>query len=115
MRSRATSNSFHDVHCANNQEADSLIGEPPRIKTGRIAARTREASDEATAYRVGYVCEYNRNCLRFSNKGNNYGSALTDDYIGSQIDQLFCESPNPVRITVAPARFDPEIAAFCPP
>jgi hypothetical protein len=40
---------------------------------------------------------------------------LTDDRVGSQINQLLCERLHPIRVTRAPAKFDPEIAAFRPP
>ena len=39
----------------------------------------------------------------------------TEDCVGSQIDQLFCERLHPIRIVAGPAKFDPEIAAFRPP
>src|SRR5262249_49637502 len=68
-----------------------------------------------TAYWVGDIHEYDGNCLRLSNKGGNYGSALTDDHIGPQIDQFFCERPDFIRITSGPANFGSKIAAFGPP
>jgi hypothetical protein len=37
-----------------------------------------------------------------------------EDRIGPQIDQLFCQLPHRIRISGAPAKFDPEIAAFRP-
>jgi hypothetical protein len=40
---------------------------------------------------------------------------LSDDRIGSQINQLFCQCLDLIRISGAPAKFDPEIAAFYPP
>jgi hypothetical protein len=54
-------------------------------------------------------------CPRFAGKGGDHGRGHTQDCIGPQIDQLFCQSPHPIRITGAPAKFDPEIAAFSPP
>jgi hypothetical protein len=39
---------------------------------------------------------------------------MTEDHVGSQIDQLFCEFSDPIRITGGPAKFDPEIATFRP-
>jgi len=42
-------------------------------------------------------------------------AVLCPTITSGRIDQLLCECPNPVRITAAPAKFDPEIAAFCPP
>ena len=53
--------------------------------------------------------------LSASRGKGNYGRSLTDDGVGSQTDQFFCECPHLVRITGAPANFDPELAAFCPP
>jgi hypothetical protein len=55
-------------------------------ETGQIAARTRETYDEAAAYWVSYIQEYDGNCLCLSNKSGNYGSALTHDRVGPQID-----------------------------
>ena len=46
----------------------------------------REAYDEAAAYWVSYIQEYDRNCLRLSKKSDNYGGALTHDHIEPQID-----------------------------
>ena len=46
----------------------------------------RETYDEATAYWVSYIHEYDGDCLCLSNKSDNYGSALTDDRVGPQID-----------------------------
>ncbi len=45
-------------------------------------------------------------------QSDNYGSALTDDRVGPQIDYFFCERPDFIRITSTPANFGPEIAAF---
>jgi hypothetical protein len=39
---------------------------------------------------------------------------MTDDRVGPQVDQLFCERPDPIRVTGAKANFDSEIAAFRP-
>src|SRR5262249_2674840 len=72
-------------------------------ETGRIAARTGETCDEAAAYWVGYIHEYDGNCLRLSNKSGNYESALTNDHVGPQINQLFCERSDFICIT-APQR-----------
>src|SRR6516225_2560115 len=75
----------------------------------------REACDEAAADRIGYDREHDRNCPRLAGKGARDGSAPSEERVGPQIDQLFCKRPEHIRITIAPAKFDPEIAAFRPP
>src|SRR5262249_49710744 len=75
----------------------------------------REACDEAAADRIGYDREHDRNCSRLAGKGASDGSAPTEERVGPQIDQPFCKRPEHIRITIAPAKFDPEIAAFSPP
>src|SRR5271170_1894840 len=74
----------------------------------------REGGGEATADRIGHDGKHNRNCPCLASKCAGHGSGLTEDCVGSQIDQLFCEGPDPIRFTGAPAKFDPEIAAFRP-
>jgi hypothetical protein len=39
---------------------------------------------------------------------------MAEDHVGSQIDQLFCEFSDLIRITGAPAKLDAEIATFRP-
>src|SRR5262249_35679558 len=75
----------------------------------------RKVRSEAAADRIRYAREHDRNCLRLAGKGGGYGRGHTEDRIGPQIDQFFCHSPDPIRIIGAPAKFDPEIAAFSPP
>src|SRR5215469_16418152 len=62
-------------------------------------------------------------CARFETKpppigsdtpANTIGCAHTEDRIGPQIDQLFCQLPHRIRISGAPAKFDAEVAAFRP-
>ena len=73
-----------------------------------------EARREAAADRIGHDCEHDRNCPRLAGERAGHGRRLTDDCIGPQLDQLSCKSADPIRITSAPAQFDPEIAAFRP-
>src|SRR5262245_38648309 len=75
----------------------------------------RKVRSEAAADRIRYAREHDRNCPRLAGKGGGYGRGHTEDRIGPQIDQFFCHSPDPIRIIGAPAKFDPEIAAFSPP
>src|SRR5215475_8048408 len=75
----------------------------------------RKVRSEAAADRIGYAREHDRNYLRLAGKGADYGRGHTEDRIGPQVDQFFCQSPHPIRIIGAPAKFDPEIAAFSPP
>jgi len=75
----------------------------------------REARSKTAANRVGDQHEHNRNRLRLAGKCANNRRGLTEDRVGSQIDQLLCERLHPVRISGAPAKFDSEIAAFRPP
>jgi hypothetical protein len=35
--------------------------------------------------------------------------------VGPQIDKVFGQRPDPIRISSPPAKLDPEIGAFCPP
>src|SRR6266700_40699 len=62
-----------------------------------------------------YGRENDGNCPRLASKGADHGRVRTEDRIGPQIDQLFCQRPHSIRITGNPAKFDPEIAAFRPP
>src|SRR5215469_5981422 len=59
--------------------------------------------------------EHDGNCARLVGKRADRGCAHTEDRVGPQIDQLFCERSVLIRISGAPAKFDPEIAAFRPP
>src|SRR6516162_8972087 len=67
------------------------------------------------AARVGDDYEYGRNCPRLAGKGADHRRGCTEDRVGSQIDQFFCEGLYPIRISGAPAKFDPKIAAIGPP
>src|SRR5260370_6530529 len=80
-----------------------------------VTARLRKVRSEGAADRIRYAREHDRNCLRLAGKGADYGRGRTEDRIGLQIDQLFCQSLHPIRIIGAPAKFDLEIAAFSPP
>ena len=42
-------------------------------------------------------------------------TAITITKVGPQIDKLFGQHPDPIRISSPPAKLDPEIGAFCPP
>src|SRR5437764_2927446 len=84
-------------------------------EAGDVTARMRMVRSEAAGDRIRYAREHDRNCLRLAGKGADYGRGHTKDRIGPQIDQLVCQSPHPIRIIGAPAKFDPEIAAFGPP
>jgi hypothetical protein len=42
-------------------------------------------------------------------------SRLSEDHIWLQIDEFFCERPDPAGVTAAPPKFDPEICSFNPP
>jgi hypothetical protein len=74
----------------------------------------REVCCEAATDRIERDREHDWNCLRLAGKGVDYDRVMTEDHVGSQIDQLFCEFSDPIRITGAPAKFDPEIATFRP-
>jgi hypothetical protein len=39
---------------------------------------------------------------------------LTKDRVGPQIDKLFCQRLSSIRVSGASAKFDPQVAAFCP-
>ena len=52
--------------------------------------------------------------MRLADKSAGHRRGHTEDYVGSQIDQLFCECLHPIRIVAGPGKFDPEIAAFRP-
>src|SRR6266567_4256212 len=80
-----------------------------------VAAGMRKVRSEATADRIRYACEHDGNCPCLVGKGADHGRGHTEDRIGPQIDQLFCQHPHLIRVTGAPAKFDPEIAAFRPP
>src|SRR5271154_353790 len=75
----------------------------------------REARSKAVADWIEHQHEHNRKRLRLAGKRADHGRGLTEDRVGSQIDQLFCQRPEPTRITSAPPKFDPEIAALGPP
>src|SRR5262249_10190511 len=55
-----------------------------------------------------------RNCPRLAGKGAGRWRGYTEDRVGSQINQFFCEGLYPIRISGAPAKFDPKIAAIGP-
>ena len=59
-------------------------------EAGDVAARTCETLGEATADRIGYLHEHDRDGSCFEGKGADHGRGLTKHRIGSQIDQLFC-------------------------
>jgi hypothetical protein len=81
---------------------------------GNIAARTSDVRDETTGHRIGYGHDHDGNCLRLADK-NLSKRGHTEDCVGSQIDQLFCECFHPIRIIAGLAKFDLKIAAFRPP
>src|SRR6185312_6491533 len=84
-------------------------------EAGNVAAWTSEARDEATGNRVGYVRDHDGNCMRLADKRASHGRGHTEDCVGSQIDQLFCECLHLIRIIAGPAKLDPEIVALRPP
>src|SRR6516225_6290905 len=75
----------------------------------------RKVRSKAAADRIGHAREHDGNCTRLAGKHADRGCALTEDRVGPQIDQLFCERSDLIRISGAPAKFDPEITAFRPP
>src|SRR4249920_183111 len=93
--------------------AGSLIMKPVMLPPGCaiFAAKPLPIGSDTPVNTMGIVLV----CPRFAGKGGDHGRGHTQDCIGPQIDQLFCQSPHPIRITGAPAKFDPEIAAFSPP
>ena len=48
-------------------------------------------------------------------KGLGHESGLTEDGVGSQVNQLFCQPSDFIGITSAPAKFDPKIDTLRPP
>ena len=80
-----------------------------------MTARMREVCCEAAADRIQRDREHDWNCLRLAGKGADYDGVMTEDDVGSQRDQLMCKFSDAIRITGAPAKFDPEIATFRPP
>src|SRR6516165_12324441 len=74
----------------------------------------RETRKNAAANRIGDGCEHDRNCPRLAGKGVDHWRGYTKDRVGSQIDQFFCEGLYPIRISAAPAKFDPKITAIHP-
>ena len=73
------------------------------------------ARDEAAGNRIVYVYEHDGNCPRLAGKGLDHGRVLTEDHVGSKVNQLFCEPFHSIRITTSPTKFDPKIDAFRPP
>ena len=90
--------------------AGSLVVKPVMLPPGRarLAAKPLPIGSATTANTIGIV-RVSRASAPVT------GVVTTEDRVGSQIDQLFCERLDPIRITGAPAKFDPEIAAFRPP
>src|SRR6516165_8452194 len=84
-------------------------------EAGYVTAWTCEARGEAARDGIGYVDEYDGNGPRLAGKSAGHGCSVTEDHVWPQIDQFFCERPDPIRISVTPAQFDSEIAAFRPP
>src|SRR5690348_8675895 len=90
--------------------AGSLTVKPVMLPPGceRFAAKPAPIGSVTPANTMGIV-------RVLPGKHADRGCALTKDRVGPQIDQLFCERSDPIRISGAPAKFDPEIAAFRPP
>ena len=74
----------------------------------------REARTKTAADRIGDQREHNRNRPCLAGKYGDRRCGLTEDRIGSPIDQFFCESLNLVRISGTPAKVDSEIVTFPP-
>ena len=62
--------------------------------------------------RIGNKRKHNRDSPRLASKGADQRGGNTEDRVGARIDQFFCKRPNSSGITVTPAKFDMEIAAF---
>src|SRR5262249_24872803 len=77
-----------------------------------VTARMRKVRSEAAADRIRYACEHDRNRLRLAGKGAGCGRGHTEDRIGPQIDQFFCQSPYPIRIIGAPLIGSLDVAAI---
>ena len=71
----------------------------------------REAFGKAAADRIGNSHEYNGNFLGLVGKRVDNGRSLTENCIGLQTDQFFCQGSDPIRITGTPPKLDTEIAA----
>src|SRR5262249_37874270 len=84
-------------------------------KTGDVATRTRKTRAETAGDCLGNVHEHDGNCPRRAGKSAGHGSSVTGDYGGPQLAQLFGDYFDSIRISAAPAKFDPEIVAFRPP
>src|SRR5438477_7440078 len=97
------------THFPPSPPAGSLDMKPVMLPPGcgRFAAKPLPIGSDTPANTIGIVCVSR---ARAPTTG-----VVTPKYrVGPQIDQLFCKSPHPIRIIGAPAKFDPEIAAFSP-
>ena len=79
-----------------------------------IAARPRQARDEARADRVGDVDEYDRDCAALPLQRGGDRRRLCEDHVGLQCDQLFRERLDLIQLGARKASVDADIAALRP-
>src|SRR5712691_3900479 len=85
-----------------------------RQQAGEIAARPRQAHDEALADGVGDVHEHDRDAAALALQGGNDRRRLCDDHVGLQGEELFRQRLKPARLSVAEAIVDEDVAALPP-
>jgi hypothetical protein len=83
-------------------------------ESGGVAARPRQARDEASANRVGDIHKYDRHRARRLSQRPGDRRADGQDHIRCQHHQFGRVSTNAVRIARSPAGVDPHVAAVDP-
>src|SRR3984957_18227124 len=81
---------------------------------GDIAARPSQASNKTGADRIGNNHEYDRDRARLALQRGRHRSAVGEDGVGPQLDQLLSVGSHPIDIAAGPAIVDAKIAAFGP-
>src|SRR5262245_5617612 len=85
-----------------------------RCKAGNVAARLRQAIDEARADRIGYLCEHNWHGARRVHQ-RPYGHSASSQYdVRRKRDQFRGILANALGIASGPAGVDPHVAAIGP-
>jgi hypothetical protein len=90
-----------------------FVPKPDRVRRNK-EYRYSITSSAVASNLSGTVSPRNRRPCPRDKDNSDRGRAHTEDRIGPQIDQFFCQRPHPIRISGAPAKFDPEITAFRP-
>src|SRR5262245_28462032 len=90
------------------------LSNSPGAKPVDVASGTRQAGDEAAAYRVGDLGEDDRDAAGFLLQWLQCQRGADQDHIGVEAHQLFRVSTDARRVGAAPAIVDADVAAVAP-